>query len=198
VGSVVVALCLPFVAALGWDDYSHLSQYISELGAQGAPNGALVSLGFVAVGLLILVSTAVMVVGVERPRLALVGIVLIGGGLGGSYAITGLARCDAGCPESGPVSTAQEIHNAVGVPGYVVAIAGVLVFAIGVRRMRRWRGESNLWFLAAAVLVVLATLTPAMDSWRGALQRLIELVLLTCLVAAGRIAPAPTRGAPDN
>ena len=83
-GSVVVALCLPFVAALGWDDYSHLSQYISELGAQGAPNGALVSLGFVAVGLLILVSTAVMVVGVERPRLALVGIVLIGGGLGGS------------------------------------------------------------------------------------------------------------------
>jgi Protein of unknown function (DUF998) len=52
VAAVGLAVALPFVAALGWDGCSHRSQYISELGARGAPDGAAVSVAFLVVGVL--------------------------------------------------------------------------------------------------------------------------------------------------
>lgn len=180
---------LPFVAAIGWDGYSHISHYISELGAQGAPDGGVVSLGFVAVGILLLAATAMVVASADAPRKALVGIALVGGGLGMSYFVSGFARCDAGCPETGAMSTAQQVHNAVGVLGYVAAIAGVALASIAMRRATGWRNVAAAGLVAAPILVVLSLLTTDSE-WRGALQRLIEVVLLAWFWTVARLATA--------
>ena len=187
VAAAGLAVGLPFVAATGFPGYSHRSQYISELGAQGAPDGALVSAGFVLVGLLLLASTAgaVRVLAVAAP-LTLAGAVavgLVGGGLGGSYAITGVARCDAGCPEVGDVSTAQQVHNLVGSLGYVLAIGGVILFGVAARRVPRWGPLAGAGLALAPVLVVVAGLVTVLDDWRGLLQRGLEVLLLAWLLA---------------
>lgn len=187
--AVVAAVALPFIAAIGWDGYSHASQYISELGARGAPRGGLVSLGFVLVGLLLLAATVLTVTSMAVtsaggvPRMALVGIALVGGGLGLSYFISGFARCDAGCPESGSLSGVQQVHNTVGVLGYLAAIGGVLLFSIALgksplRNAPAWRRIATAGLFAVPLLLTIAILTTTADASRGLLQRLIELILL--------------------
>lgn len=179
---------LPLVAALGSPGYSHRSQYISELGARGAPDGALVSVGFVAIGVVWLAWTALAIrrfrAMVGTATAIVVAVALVGGGLGASYAVTGVARCDPGCPETGDLGTAQQVHGIAGSLGYTLAAAGLVTFAVAARRDPRSRRLGRATLVVAPVAVALAAATASIDGWRGALQRALEVVVVGWLLAA--------------
>jgi hypothetical protein len=184
-GGAVLAVVLPVAAGLRAPGYSHRRQYISELGAEGAPDGGLVSIGFVLVGLLLVAGGVVLVRSLVEPRPAVWAAAVVALALGGSYLVSGVAPCDPGCPDSSgeaEVSTAQEVHDVAGVVGYTVAVGGVVAFAFAARG-----SDAAPVSLAVAAVVVAAGLAAgATDGWAGALQRVVEVVLLAWLVEVVR------------
>jgi hypothetical protein len=198
VTGVGLAVVLPFVAALRWDGYSHRSQYLSELGAREAPDGAVVSVGFLAVGVLF-VAWAV----VAAPRVAAaagaigaataVAVWLAGGGLGASYAVSAVARCEPGCPDE-RVGTAQAAHNLVSSAGYTLAVVALIVFGLAVRRSGRApaRRVGRAGLVAAPVLAAIGLAVPVAGDWRGLLQRLLDAGLYAWTLAVAHIAAAAT------
>jgi hypothetical protein len=190
-----LAVAVPVVAGLRWDGYRPRSQYISELGARHAPDGALVSLSFGVIGLLLLLATW----GAWRERAGMVGLAvgvgLVSGGMGASYAVSAVARCEPGCPDAGGVGAAQQIHNVAGTLGYTLAIVGLVVFGLAARRspVPRWRARARPTLLLAPVALVVGWLTPVVDDERGLLQRLLEVLLLGWLLAIGALGSQASR-----
>ena len=199
VAAVGLAVALPFVAALGWDGYSHRSQYISELGAQGAPDGAAVSVAFLVVGVLFAAWAALAAprvaaaVGVTGAATA-VAVWMAGGGLGASYAVSAVARCEPGCPDE-EVGAAQAVHNLVSSAGYTLAIAALVVFGLAVRRSARApaRRVGRAGLVAAPVLAAIGLAVLVADDWRGLLQRLLDAGLYAWILAVAHLVAAPRR-----
>ena len=122
-------------------DYSHATQFISELGARGTSHAALMNFaGFVPTGLL-LASFGASLANL-RPRrrgsvLAAACLTLFGIGL--SFA--GIYSCDPGCPHRGASSDAA-LHDRISSLAFVFGIAGVALMAYYFRNQTKWRG---LW-----------------------------------------------------
>jgi hypothetical protein len=182
VAAVALAVVVPVVAAPGLEGYSHRTRYISELGAREAPDGVLVSAGFLLIGVLLLAFTAWFALRAKASGLLLVGVLLVGGAVGTSYAVSGVARCDPGCPDTG-ASTGQLVHNVTGSVGYTVAIAGVALFGLAGRRDGRWGGVARASLVAAPVMLVAALAIPVAAEWRGLLQRIVEVGQMGFLLA---------------
>ncbi len=182
--SAVVMLLLVAIGGWATPGYSHASQLISELGATGAVNGTAVRfLGFLPAGLSMLVYC--LAAWLALPRQASTTAAFIGLGVyAAGYVVAAFLPCDAGCRPAQP-SLSQSIHNAVGLAGYLVAPGCLLVLA---RNARQWPGARLLvyWGFAssAAALVGLMTLAPE-SPWVGVSQRLIELAVLSWVVASG-------------
>jgi hypothetical protein len=197
VAAVALAVLVPVLAALRWAGYSHRTQYISELGARAAPDGALVSAGFVLIGVLLLAFTAWFALRSRASGLLLVAVLMVGGAVGSSYAVSGVARCDPGCPDV-DASAEQLVHNLTGTAGYTVAIAGVALFGLAGRRDERWGAVARASLVAAPVMLVAALAIPVAGEWRGLLQRIVEVgqmgfLLVVALTARSVPAPAPAR-----
>lgn len=174
-------LCMLFGGALLKPGYSHLAQYISELGASGSAHARLISLaGFVPVGLVaawLLVATAPFapVGGASRfgywlllcEPLAWIG--------------SALAPCDLGCPAGG--STRQLLHTLLGLVTYGGTALGLLLLATA-PRLRI--GLRLLWIALAATWLLLFVLmaAPDLQPWRGLLQRLAEWLVYGALCGA--------------
>ena len=158
-------MALPFLAGRRWPGYSHRRHYISELGAHDAPDGLAVSAAFVAIGSGLLPGVRP---GDRGRSIALAG-------LGGSYVVTGIFRCDPGCPDRGTLSTRQQVHNLAGVAGYGLGILGAAAAARSAART----GERRDAVIAGAVAARAAT----KPSSRGLHQRALEALLLGWVVS---------------
>jgi hypothetical protein len=169
------ALAVPTVGAWASAPYSHLSQFISELGAEGAPHGALVSwLGFAPIGLLVLTFLALAAPALPRigcVRAGLAGLALVGV----AYLVSAVFRCDAGCPSEG--SRAQAVHNAFGLLEYVGASAGLGLLAAPLRSRAAAAAALGVGIGLAAMLA------PPLEAFRGASQRLAEASIFGWIAA---------------
>lgn len=160
--------------AAAYPGYSHLSQFISELGATGAPHGRLVGLGgFVPAGVLLCIYAIAAWLALPRSVSGTIGfglIVLFALGLlfGGVY------PCDAGCSFDSP-SEAQVMHNLWGGVGYLTAPLALVLLGLA---SRRWPGAGFLLPLgmgAAAVVAVAFVAMIADGPYAGLAQRILEL-----------------------
>lgn len=180
-----------FGGALLKPGYSHLAQYISELGASGSAHARLISVaGFVPVGLIaawLLATTA---------RLAPVG----GASRLGYWLLlceplawigSALAPCDLGCPPGGSIS--QQLHTLLGVFTYGGTALGLLLLATAPRLRSGFR---LLWTALAAAWLLLFVLmaAPELAPWRGLLQRLAEWLVYGALCVAAWRLGGPVRG----
>jgi hypothetical protein len=111
------------------------------------------------------------------------GVLLVGGAVGTSYAVSGVARCDPGCPDIGPMSISQLIHNLTGMVAYTVALVGVGVFGVAGRRDERWGPLARVSLVMAPILCVVALAIPVAQEWRGLLQRIVEVGQMGWLLA---------------
>lgn len=184
-GALFIMALMVLIAGAATPEYSHISQYISELGARGAPHEWSVRVaGFLPVGLLLLGFCCFAYIALPRSRgtaLGLLGLALFAAG----YLVAAAFPCDLGCRPSTP-STSQLIHNAGGLIGYLLAPASLFALA---REARSWPGSAWLPDVGygAAGLALLGFLTLSPDSpVVGLSQRLLEASVLVWSALCGR------------
>jgi hypothetical membrane protein len=132
------------------EDYSHVHNFISELGATGTPHAELMNYaGFVPSGLMLLafaVSTRALV---PRSGLAALGTLLLA--LFGAGVVTaGLFACDLGCPQ-GTGSLANRVHDQVSPLAFLAALAAIGAFGVSFRGRSDWK---PLWGYSLATAFV--------------------------------------------
>jgi hypothetical protein len=179
----VVALTL-FGGAF-YPDYSHLSQFISELGARQAPHEQVVRwIGFLPAGVLVLVFAVVAFKALPRSALTTFGLLGIAAYALG-YVVAAFYPCDPGCRPAEP-STSQVIHNIAGLVGYLFAPLSLAALA---RSARHWPGGGHLaaagFVTATLALLGLLSLSPEYP-YVGLSQRILELSVLVWIVMCGR------------
>ena len=180
---VVVALSVVVAAALT-PEYSHVSQFMSELGATGAPYELWVRFGgFLPAGLLLLAFCVAALGVLPRTHGALSGLIGLSVYAAG-YLVASIFPCDPGCRPEEP-STSQLIHNLGGLVGYILAPAFLFILA---RAAGSWPRSATLvvagYVASAVALVGLLTLSPSSDLV-GVSQRALEVAVLGWVVMLG-------------
>lgn len=180
-GALVVVL-LTLVGGAAFPSYSHTRQYISELGAHGAPHGGWVTFaGFLPAGVLLMLFAGAAAKALPRSNwttLALWGVGLYAYGYVNSVPF----RCDFGCRPEHP-SLSQVLHNLGGLMGYLAGPPGLLLIGF---QARRWPASG--WVQGVAYgggtvsLLALSGLDPNFPRV-GLAQRLIEGGMLAGIVA---------------
>ena len=158
--------------------YSHVSQYISELNAEGSAwDWQIGYLGFLPLGLL-----GFLLLVVAAPRANLNGISKIGCWLliaePVAYVSSAFAPCDLSCPSTGSLS--QNVHNFFAVITLPITTLGLVFLSINDRLSP---AKKVGWVVLAVTYITLYTivLIPAAAELRGLLQRLAEGILYSCL-----------------
>lgn len=179
----LVAMVL--IGGAAWDGYDHVGQYLSELGAAGAPHGRHVSwLGFLPVGLLICAFAFVAYLAAPRSvlsALGFVGVFLFSIGYVGSA----FFPCDFGCRPDTPTFS-QVMHELVGLPGYLLAPLTLLLLGLAA-----WKWPSARWLAilgfgaAAGALVGFGGLMDPESPTAGLYQRVLEASMLSWIVGCG-------------
>lgn len=167
-----------FGGALLKTDYSHISQYISELNATGSAwSWQIGYLGFLPLG-----SLGFVLMLVVAPSARLTGVSEVGYWFLIAepvvYVGSAFAPCDLGCPSEGSLS--QNIHNILSAITLLITTTGLVLLSFNKRLTPSKRAG---WLALAAVFITLYTLAlvPDFASWRGLSQRLAEGILYGCL-----------------
>jgi len=171
-------------------EYSHFTQYISELGERGSSTEwTMRYLGFVPTGLMHIAFAAFLYAAFRGSRLAAIAATLL--------AINGLARigaglfpCAPGC--SGPkVLLSEQLHSLSAGIGFFAFIGAAVLWGIVLRRDPRLRGLSP-YSIAAGILglafLLLMVWSDPQRAGTGLYERLSSGVLsLWVLVFAARL-----------
>ncbi len=181
IGSMVVVVLMVLFGGALTPGYSHTSQFISELGASGAPLELGIRFGgFLPAGVLLLVFCAVAFVWFPRSlpfSLGILGLAIYAVG----YLVASFFPCDPGCRPADP-STSQLIHNVGGLAGYILAPGFLFALAFAARK---WPGASRLvmaGYIAAGIsLTGFLTLAPSSEVV-GLSQRALEISVLGWVV----------------
>lgn len=170
-------------------DYSPLAQYISELGATGAPDADWVNgAGYLPSGVLLALALASFWRH-WRPR----GVQAVGSALLFREPLAWIGSavfpCDPGCPGQG--STAQNLHSLLALLTYTGTGLGVTLLACTPGLQLGWLLLVLLWFGLFA-----AMLTPGLADIRGLMQRLGEALMygsqaVVGWVLVGKRPPSP-------
>ena len=182
-----LALAVPLLGARARPGYSHVSQFISELGERGAPGAHWVAAaGFAPIGLSVLGFLACAAVAFPASRRTTFGVVCLGA-VGAAYLVSAVAPCDPGCPSAGSFS--QSVHNLFGLLEYLGAIAGFLLLRPVLRASARWRPLAPAAALAAACVAIgfLGLFVPPLAPYRGASQRVAELAIFLWIALASAL-----------
>lgn len=122
-------------------EYSHLTQYISELGERGSSTEFLMRyLGFVPTGVMHVAFAASFYAIFRGSRLASIVAALVAlNGLG--RIVAGLFPCEAGC--AGPrVLLSQKLHSLAAGVGFLALIGASILWGLQLRRQKNLRGLS--------------------------------------------------------
>ena len=152
-------------------DYSHISQYISELNATDSAWGWQIGfLGFLPLGLLGAVLLLVVAPPARLQGMSRVGCwLLIAEPI--AYIGSAFAPCDLGCPSTGSLS--QNAHNIVSAATLPITTLG-LVFLSWNSRLAPVQRVGWLVLAVSFITLYAFALVPDFAQWRGLLQRLAE------------------------
>lgn len=167
-------------------NYSHTSQFISELYAIGAPNAdSLRYYGYIPSGIMFMLFAIFAIKETPKSVAATSGFIGLGLGYGFGTIICGFFTCDAGCnPEFLNPTLSQIIHNLIGFLTYLVVPVTLFIISFSVRNWKNGLAFSN-WGIALAfisfcfVWILNADLT---SPYKGLIQRIIEGSILFSIV----------------
>ena len=194
-GCAVLSLLMLAVATvaggLAYPGYDHLTQYISELGATGAPTSRAVSLAFIVSGALLAAFWLLCAGLFPRGVLSILGFgfsALNGVGL----LLGGVFRCDFECAVVDP-SLSAILHEVFGGGGYLCGIVGVFLVGIAARRWPQGRGLFELSLICGIPAALAIWLIQPAFEWYGAAQRVVEIALAVWTLAMAMRLRAPIR-----
>jgi hypothetical membrane protein len=183
--TVVVIIC----GALR-PDYSHATQFISELGARGTSRAALMNFaGFVPTGMLLAsfgVSLAFLLP--RRPVSVLAAACMTFFGVGLTFA--GIYSCDPGCPHHN-ASWEATLHERVSAVTFLFGIGGSALLAYHFRGLTIWNvlwPYSAITSAVALGFLIASAASVESRSFTGLWQRLfIGTLYLWCMVVSLRV-----------
>lgn len=178
----LVILLLVVLGGATFPNYSHLSQFISELGAREAPHQKLISYGgFLPAGILLCVFAISASQVLPRSGMTLLGLVgLAYYALG--YVASAFFPCDPGCRPVEP-SFSQWVHNLVGGTGYVAGGAALVVLGLRARSWPDPRHLSALGVICGGISLGAFLLMAPSFRYVGLVQRVLETSMLLWVVA---------------
>ncbi len=193
----VSIVLLTLVAGAATPGYSHVAQFISELGARGALYENQVRFaGFLPAGVFLLAYCFAAWRVLPRAgatSAALAGLAMYAAG----YLAAAAWPCDLGCRPEEP-SLSQVLHNAIGLLGYLAAPAFLCVLG---HQARAWPGARLLVVLGyaggAVALAGVLSLTPE-SPYAGLSQRAVEAAVLAWVLASAAAMRAPPAAAGAN
>lgn len=149
IGPLVFAITVVFVGSLR-PDYSHVNQFISELGETGGHMAWVMNLlGFMLSAGLILIFVLAMRTGLPRTVLNSVGTSLLVV-FAASMFFAGVFSCDVGCPTT-ERSLSQKLHDLFSILAFPAFTAGVFTCGLSLYRTAGWR-RFGIYALATAIL----------------------------------------------
>lgn len=185
-GPILFSAIVLISAALQ-SNYSHINNFISELGATGTMYAGLMNYaGFVPGGLMIAAFGVALAKALPRQRLMLLAAMLVTlFGLG--VAASGVISCDPGCPQTGG-SVENLVHNRIAPVAFLCLIVGAGILGIEFRSLPVWRPLSVYSLVSSALaLCFLAGLASSLDTraLTGLWQRLLLATLLLWCAVVG-------------
>ena len=149
--------------------YNHAAQYISELGATGAPNAIIMNVGLFLLGILIIAFAFGLYLGINEGRSSKIGPTLLAVS-GAGFMATGLFPCDPSCVN---VTFTGKMHVVSARIAWIGMILALLFIAQRFKKDRQWRSYRLYTVATALVTLILALmlLFIRIDGWMGALQR---------------------------
>jgi hypothetical membrane protein len=161
-----------FVSGLRYPGYSHVSQFISELGATGASSPSVLNFGgLIPAGALTVAFALAMywkyksgtVVAVSSALVALAGLFRL---------IAGIFPCDPGCSLEA-MSRSAQIHALAGFSSFVSGTVAPFLFAVAIRSERVLLFWLSLLLGAGALVAfIMGSMLGADFPYIGVLQRL--------------------------
>jgi len=184
-GPALLSLAVLVAASLR-PDYSHVTQFISELGATGTPDAGIMNYGGFLPGGVLLAAFGVslaMLLPRSRPALMVSALSTL---FGLGVAASGLVSCDPGCPQAGG-SLANSVHDKIAPISFLCLIVAAGVLGVHLRRQPAWRLVARYSVLTSVVaLVLLAALVGSLETrdLTGLWQRLLlaSLFLWTSVI----------------
>jgi hypothetical protein len=179
------ALLILLVTVLGganFPNYNHATQFISELGAFGAPNAGMINLaGFLPAGLLIIIFTFFAWRSLpysQGTTLGMFGLALFALG----YIAAAFFPCEPGCRPSEP-SLSQALHNLLGLAGYFTAPISLFFLGSAAHKWPNGTSLSTIGFIGSglSLLGLLGMLSEF--NYVGLAQRILEASVLVWIVA---------------
>jgi hypothetical membrane protein len=187
--SLLILAAAAVAGGLAYPGYDHLTQYISELGATGAPTSQGVSLAFMVSGGLLAVFWLLCAGLFPRSLLSILGFGLSAlNGVG--LFLGGVFQCDFECAATDPSATAL-LHEVFGGLGYLCGIVGVFLVGIAARRWPQGRGLFGLSLVCGIPAVLAIGLIHPDFEWLGVAQRVVEIALAVFALAVAVIVRRP-------
>ena len=170
------------------DDYSVVSQYISESFASDTEYGwYLQYFGYVPSGILITIFCFSAPKYFPSSKLIVAGFFGLALFYGLGTLLVGFFPCDAGCPTNViDSSLSQLIHNAMASLTYIFLPISIIAIGLG---LKKFEGYSKLSQIAMATTIISGIFifilfsNPESD-YRGVLQRIIETSFITFMVSS--------------
>jgi cytochrome bd-type quinol oxidase subunit 2 len=175
------------LAGFQFDNYSHISQYISEAYAYGTPYGPYVRwFGYIPSGILITVFAILASREFRRGSAGTVGFIALGIFYGIGTVIVSLFPCDPGCnKELIDPSLSQLIHSIASVFTYIFTPVSLLLIGTGFKNERndfsKFRKYAILSGALSAIFVTLFLVFPT-GEYAGLNQRIIEVLILGFII----------------
>ena len=170
---LATGIVLPTALGILWPEYRWTANYLSELGANGAPHGQVMTYGgFLPVAICWTLAIVLLYLRSPKSSKLLAGVCLL---LGTSVSYFGAVffRCDLGCPIEG--SETQLMHNLLGVIGYLAAPPALTLIGLHfIKTGQRLLG--GLTFLTALLCIAgfVGMASPENADFRGLFQRMAD------------------------
>ena len=189
--SLLVLAAATIAGGMAYPGYNHLTQYISELGATGAPTSQAVSLAFMVSGSLLAAFWLLCAGLFPRSVLSILGFGLSAlNGVG--LLLGGVFRCDFEC-STADLSPAAVLHDVFGGVSYLCGIAGVFLLGIASRGWPLGRGLFGLSLICGIPAALAIWLIHPDFEWYGAAQRIVEIALAVWTMAVALRVQTSTR-----
>lgn len=159
-------------------DYSHLHNFISELGATNTSNYQLMNfLGFIPSGIfLCLFGISLLIITPKSFKSKIGSALIIIFGIG--VMLAGIFSCDQGCPPIG--SLESTVHDRVSAIAFMSAIAGISLLGLTFRKLTSFKNLSTYSILSGIIAALfLITMISTFESrvYTGLWQRLLLLTI---------------------